>query len=308
MRIIYTWPLVVAFLMQIGCGSSSKTQAPSVTKHESPQAAYDAFSKAGQDGDWKALAAALTPESQEAMAAMLLLPAGMAAAFNESAGEELEQILERHELSGDALEGGASNLPVKDKPAFIADVAEWLMRQGGDSSDLGIPLGDLADVEIKGDSATASIGGEPISFRRMDGGWLVQLETPASKLDDVPLSADPLQGRIGGELWTLKSIEKGPFGGFKLLADERDESSRFSSGPHILLGEAWEALKPGPGRLGGRRNITLFVPPGSNTICMNGKYEVTESNDSWVLLLYASEGDDTFVNGKVVIPKTLLNE
>ena len=296
-------PLFSICLILSGCGSST-TQV----KYDSPQAAYDAFSNASQAGEWRTLAEALTPESQDALAAMLLLPAGMAAAFDESAGGELELILKKHELSSDTLDVGADELPVKDKPAFIADVAEWLMRQGGDSSDLGMPSGKLTDLAIDGDSATGTIKDEPISFRQVDGGWLVHLETPASELDDVTLSTDTMQGEIGGVPWTVKSVVKGPFGGFKLLAEDETEASGFPDGPQIMMGEAWESLQSGSGRLSGSRNITFFVPPGSNTICMTGKYEITEADNHWVLHLYASEGDDTFVNGKAIIPKSLVNQ
>ncbi len=300
MRILCNYLLVVVCLTQVGCDSSSST-----AKDDSPQAAFDGYSQAYKGGDWKTLADTLTPESQDILATRLLFRAGMIAASDASKDEELGQLFERHGLSGRDL---TVEIPVKNKPAFIGEVGSWLSSQEGNSTEIGFPLGNLGNLQIDGDSATGNVNGESISFQRVNGGWLVDLETPESKINDVSLSPDLLQGKFLGEPWIFQSVVRGPTGGLDLLGEPQDGSSKILHGAHIILGDRWLPLESGPGRLGFSRNLVFHVPPSSNTVCSTGKYEISETDDSWILLLYAIEDDDTFVNGKVVIPKTLLAE
>lgn len=295
--------LLLSLVPLLGCGSSS--DAPTAPSYSTPQQAYDAFASAAQKGDWRAMAAALTPESQDMMGVMLMLPAGMMAAFDESAGAEFEQIIAKHGISDDEIDPTMESLPVKDKPAFIADVAGWLAKQGGDTSDMGIPTGTLADLSVNGDSATATVDEEPISFKKINGGWFVDLANSGAPVDEVSFSTEPLEGIVAGERWQVGKVETGPFGGFTLLSSQEEGDSSFSSFPQIMLGERWEPMQVGSGDLGFSRNITFFVPPGNNIACMSGKYEIQDGGDHWTLLLYAHEDEDFTINGRVSIPKDL---
>ncbi len=287
----------------LGCGASS--DAPTAPSHASPQKAYDAFAAAAAKGDWQAMASSLTPESQDMMGVMLMLPAGMMAAFDESAGAEFEQIIAKHGINEDEIDPMMESLPVKDKPAFIADVAAWLAKQGGDTSDMGIPTGTLTDLSVNGDTATAKVDDEPISFKKINGGWYVDLANAGAPSDDVSFSTEPLQGIVAGDAWHVGEVEPGPFGGFTLLSSQADQDASVSSFPEIMLGERWEPMQVGSGELGFSRTITFFVPPGNNIACMSGKYEIKDNGDHWTLLLYAHEDEDFTINGRVSIPKDL---
>ncbi len=306
--------LAVAGIMFASSGCGSGEESPPT--YSTPQAAYDAFSSAAEQGDWKGAAMTLTPEAQDAMCVILLIPAGMMAAFDEEAGKELEAIMEKHGLSDDAMAPSAESLPVKDKPAFIGDVASWLTKQGSETADMGMPEGDLADVQIDGDTATANIDGEPIAFRKINGSWLIHLdglndmqpdmgEGPGGGAMDVEISSEPLQGVINGEPWQVGSVKPGAFGGVTLASSAAQGDSDFATTPEIMLGESWEPMEAGSGELGFPRNITFFVPPGNNIMCVSGKYEVQDAGDNWILRLYAYEDEDYNVNGQVTIPKNL---
>ena len=86
--------------------------------------------------------------------------------------------------------------PIKDKPAFIADMLDALEEMGSEESK-GMSLGDatLKDVKIDGDTAKGTIvkkgdKEEPIHFQKIDGGWLVELPMentgPPTPMDTGP--------------------------------------------------------------------------------------------------------------------------
>jgi len=159
---------------------------------QTPEAAFNAFQEAAKKSDWKAVAELLSPESQEAMAAGMIIAGSFIGAFDEQKGEEFQQLLSKHGIDVDPEKGpeGMEDAsmeealkavvgPVKDKPAFVADMIGWL-DENADGAGFGdIGSGTLSDVTITDDMATATVtvDGEPhpIEFRRSNGRWLVHM-------------------------------------------------------------------------------------------------------------------------------------
>ena len=201
------------------------------------------------------------------------------------------------------------SVAVEDKPAFIGDMAQWIMSKGGNASDLGIPQGKLTQLSIEGDRATAVVDGEPIAFRNEESGWLVHLATPAANLDEIEIFVRSAR-RDDRRRALVRSIGGGP----GPLADSSCSPLNptgprtlltFPDTPRILLGEGWLPLQSSSGKLGRGRTLTFYTPPGSNIICTTGKYEVSDGGDKWILALYAVEDDENLVSGRVEIPQNL---
>jgi hypothetical protein len=141
--------------------------------------------------DYRTAAELFTPQTQDMLSASMIYNAPSLAAFNESKANTMRQLLEKHNLGPDIVEGALAKATskeetltalaalVEDKPAFIADMLVWMDENTDQEPTSAIPLGPLGDVAIKGDTATAtrlSQGqSKPIEFRRSNGTWLIHM-------------------------------------------------------------------------------------------------------------------------------------
>ncbi|REJ95516.1 MAG: hypothetical protein DWQ34_05555 [Planctomycetota bacterium] len=166
-----------------------------------PQEAFDAMTGGIAARDWSRAASCMTDESQEMMAAGLLFIGGFAAAFGGDETAQIAAVLEKHGI--DIEDGpevdteGEVKLPIRNKPAFIADMLS-AMEASGEGFDEGpaawAESSTLADLSIDGDKATASVVSttdgveeqEPIEFRRANGAWLVHLPEESFQMAGGP--------------------------------------------------------------------------------------------------------------------------
>jgi len=169
---------------------NESNQPDAAAVYETPQAAFDAFKKATKDDDWKVAAALMSPESQSMIAAGFTIGASFMTMADEEKGKELKKLLAKHGVDleaepepGDEPAGPeALTAPIKDLPAFIGEIVAWMDKQK-DGADKGFPeMGELGEVSVDGESATASVsterGPQPIEFRRVNGSWLIHLPMP----------------------------------------------------------------------------------------------------------------------------------
>lgn len=161
--------LLVPALFLAGCGGAS-----------TPQATFESFKTAMQNEDFETGFTYLTPESQEVMLSVMMMPIGMMKAFGQSP-PELDAVLEKHGI--DLENGGEDAIAnVQDKGACFQDLLNVMKEQGG-NQDAKSPFDPeefkdvtLTDVEIDGTSATGMSGGEPVYFTQIDGKWLIDLK------------------------------------------------------------------------------------------------------------------------------------
>ena len=157
----------------------------------------------------------LTDESQDVfvggMVMVSVMMKGLAEAFSGLGWEgddtknefaKLEEVMKKHGITEEFLktieevkpaipEDAIKALikPVKDKPEFVADMFEAFDSLGDDKQDANPGngfMGELTELKIDGDSATAVVVGkkdgkerkQDMSFKKIDGGWLIHLEVP----------------------------------------------------------------------------------------------------------------------------------
>jgi hypothetical protein len=129
---------------------------------------------------------AFVDESSPEGAAQLEAQKAEAAAQVGSMTERWEEILERHGLSemmeGPEPEDGASAaaaLADVDQGALVNELVTFLDEFGDDegsgdtASSMAAPIGELEDLAVDGDSATARVGEEDVRFERVDGRWYI---------------------------------------------------------------------------------------------------------------------------------------
>jgi hypothetical protein len=163
-------------LWSVGCGGddadpdAGTSSSATGNTHESPDAAFTAFQAAIEKKDWGKAANCMTADAQSAMSMLLTMPVSMMAAFDEAKQPEIEALFTKHGLNMDEGPPGGSGgdqaaairafgKQIKDKPAFIAELIEWLDKNDddsdGDSVFSAMGRGKLGDVKINGDTATA---------------------------------------------------------------------------------------------------------------------------------------------------------
>lgn len=186
-----------------GAGAQAKTSQGMAPQHDTPQAVFASFATATKSKDWKATMVLLTPESQSMFAAGMIIGASFMTMGDETKEKGLQALLQKHGINmdeeppaGDEDAGPeALTRPIKDLPAFVAEITAWMDEQGK-GSDSGFPeLGELSDVTIDGDSAKGKVstdgGPQPIEFRRVGGTWLIHLPTEEPPADVEPGNLDP---------------------------------------------------------------------------------------------------------------------
>ncbi len=150
-----------------------------------PQAAYAAFKKAALAQDWGTAAGLLSDESQDMLAASMMLGASFMTMGTPEKEKSLEKLLARHGMNLDDEPQGPANGPgdlvaeVKDKQAFIRDISAWIAKHGDDEGMPLASLGELSNLETDGDHATATAdtenGPQPIEFVNNGGSWRLHL-------------------------------------------------------------------------------------------------------------------------------------
>lgn len=120
-------------------------------------------------------------EAKEELAAQKADAAAQAAAL----AERWEAILDRHGLKDtmtdvsldetetnavEALAGIDQKALINDLMAFLEDIGEE-NGSGADPNPITAPVGELEDLVVNGDSATAHVGKEEVHFVRVDGRW-----------------------------------------------------------------------------------------------------------------------------------------
>jgi hypothetical protein len=189
----------LALASALGCGGG---------KYDSPEACFRTMQVAAHNEDWPAVCDCLTADSQEELAGMLVMAGTMMKMQSDSA--PVVEALEKHGVTDEALqEQGASIFAmsnpgalrglaklVKDKAAFIADmiVAMQKLRSATqfNSQFENQIAGELSDVKVTGDEATAVVVGAegktktPVEFRKTPEGWKRHVNLGAMGLGAAP--------------------------------------------------------------------------------------------------------------------------
>jgi hypothetical protein len=176
------------------------------TKYATPREAFEAVNRAAAKKDWKTVHEGLTPESGDRLTGYLVHTGALIQLFAplDKTGRmtalvrPLQNAFKKHGLTGETLRkvvkaGKAGKGPkerdaalrklawlVKDQPGFVAEVSPYFERIEGASVLFGKPI--LKDVKVSGDTATGTLverkgaeTSEPITFKKVDGGWRVEL-------------------------------------------------------------------------------------------------------------------------------------
>ncbi len=198
--------LVISVLFIAGPGCSG-----TATRSATPEDAYDNLKNAAQDNDWKTFAGLLTPESQNQMAGSMIMVAatmkmmdsmpeqeGMppeVLKMKEAAGEAAD-ILNRYGVNEDAFSGVQPMSPpndpglakagesISDKAGFVGEMMALMFRiapEGKGPANQNWADSSVSEISIDGDSAagTVTMDGQdnPITFRKIDGAWFVEIPT-----------------------------------------------------------------------------------------------------------------------------------
>lgn len=194
--------LAVALLLCVPLAASEPGGA-------SPEEVYDRFAAAAADKNWEEMASCVSPEALVEMNASMVAMGGMIVAFaamGEDMGEEMaegmeaepaepevdpeelqaqfEAVLAKHgidEGSMEALEAaGETEMPEAfGSPAFFGDLMGFIdSLPGDDEGGFGPPPGELENLVIDGDRATATVDGNEGGFVRIDGRWYVDMSQP----------------------------------------------------------------------------------------------------------------------------------
>ena len=227
------------FMASFGCGGGATTDESATgtsadttanttveTTADTPEAAYTAFREAAKAKDWKTAASLLSPESQAMLAGMSIMGSSFAT-MDESGQEdpgkakELKELLTKHgvDLEGDDSEPSAEEQKagpeavmmamtesIPDKPAFIAEINAWMEKNGDDSGGGFAELGNLSDLTIDGDTATAQseteFGAQPIEFRKTGDNWVIHLPVGGPPEEQMSDFDEPDDGSPGlGTFW-----------------------------------------------------------------------------------------------------------
>ena len=139
----------------------------------------------------------------KAMGVFAMMGGGEQAEKTKAALERIDEVLKKHGVDEDAMKKvqetmqGAepkdptNNLAVlkelaaliEDKPTFIGDMFTVLEEMNPGESPMSFGNAALKDVKIDGDTATGTIAktvkgtkkNDPINFKKIDGGWLVDI-------------------------------------------------------------------------------------------------------------------------------------
>lgn len=175
--------LLTAVCVLPGCGDdepAAEKGGAGQAGFETPEAAFEAFQKAGTSGDYSGMVDCLTPESQDAMVVMIALPLGFMAAFDSEKEEAVNKLFEKHGVSPDDEDPDAIK-KIPNKAAFIADCMKWLEENSDEESMTPLGKGKLGKVTITGTTASATLTTEDgstddVDFQKINDRWFVKLD------------------------------------------------------------------------------------------------------------------------------------
>lgn len=178
-----------------GCGGP-------VQGSESPEACCLKIKEAIEKKDMGGFYDCLTDESQDVMVSSMVMVKSMVAMMSAMGGPEaakefapIDAVMEKHGVTNEAIAevapnqmtwmedrasvGKVANI-VADKRGFVAEVYA-AMDKAGKGGDLSSKLnGELKDVKIDGDQATAKLvtaeGEEELDFRKTATGWKMHID------------------------------------------------------------------------------------------------------------------------------------
>ena len=285
---------LLSFVMATVCGcggdaatSSSPSQenaAPASRQFDTPEAVYVAMVEATKNKDYKTMAELSTPDTQALMAGGMIFGAGFMTIEDENKEKELKELLGRHGIDMDDEAEPPADMspeeamkamvePVEDLPTFIDEIMTWMDKNSDDDSGGFAELGELGEVTVDGDSASAGgetdQGPQPIEFRKLDGSWRVHLPMDGPGGGDMPpelgLEEPEDDGTPGlGTLWygdkavklqhamaykskffddpctvvllTARPTSERDLNNLKkMLTEEGNDDAFFARGPHVKL-------------------------------------------------------------------------
>ena len=205
MKHVFTAGVVLVGLTMAGCGEGAGGGGAT------PDATFEAMKKAAAKGDWTAMVAHTTPESQDVMIGGLTLMTQFASALggpDEAAKmKPVTELLTKHGVNVDIKDDAKPAFPppspeeaekkqkemmkkmtanVKNKPACIGEVMATLEKSGDKKiadSNKEILDSKLSDVKIEGDVAkgklTVTKDGkektEDVEFKKINGKWYADM-------------------------------------------------------------------------------------------------------------------------------------
>ena len=147
----------------------------------------------------------------KAMGGFAMMGRGEQAEKTKAALEKIDEVLKKHGLDEKAMKKVQEKMqgaepkgpnkrlamlkelaaPIKDKPTFIGDMFAALEEMNPGESTMSFENATLKDVKIDGDTATGTIAktdkgmkmDEPINFKKIDGGWLVDIPVDEMRPD-----------------------------------------------------------------------------------------------------------------------------
>ena len=140
---------------------------------DSPQAVAAEVTRVMEAGEYRNLLPLIVPKDRDLVLVSLVIAAAFA-----GEREELERLQEKYELDkrdkklrmtgnrDEQRKAAATYLAGIDRPALMEDLMRVIAK--ADQVSLG---GELTDLDIKGDTATGKMGGQPVVFLRLGGSW-----------------------------------------------------------------------------------------------------------------------------------------
>lgn len=223
------WLLIVATIVGCGSGDSETSDDSEPTSNsasenastekasapDSPEAAFKAFSRAMQAQDYPRAISVASGESQALLASGLVMEVEFMEIEDNAKKESRDSLLKKHAVD---LSGPDTLLKsVKDIPALVSELTEWLKENAVGSIQSGFPdFGELGKVTVDGEKATAQVdtkrGWRPIEFRKVDGNWVVHLPKNSSPTSPVKDDGTPGIGTlsIGDKEYKLREATAYP--------------------------------------------------------------------------------------------------
>jgi hypothetical protein len=82
-----------------------------------------------------------------------------------------------------------------DQVGLVSDLMKFMREafpeEAGEEEPMDVPMGELTDLQIDGDVASATIGDEPAHFVRIDGRWYAATEPPGGEGDEAAPEETP---------------------------------------------------------------------------------------------------------------------
>ena len=183
----------LTFVMSTLVGLSPVSAGETEQGADSPEGVIARLQVAAEAEDFTEMVACMAPRDRPMAAMGMIIGAGMMAGFSddtEALTAEFEAILDKHKVNLDEDEGAPpaetdeeieENLRKMfegvDLGALIGDIMAFMNERIPDAkTKKAVPEGDLGDVQIDGDTATATIGDEVQHFVRVDGRWYIRMK------------------------------------------------------------------------------------------------------------------------------------